>query len=51
MKSSTAYMTSSVLVGLLSRDSGSCPNLINVLSQAKESGIEVKHPLIPASAA
>uniref|UniRef100_A0AAQ4R692 phosphoglycerate dehydrogenase n=1 Tax=Gasterosteus aculeatus aculeatus TaxID=481459 RepID=A0AAQ4R692_GASAC len=39
--SSTAYMTSSVLVGLLSRDSGSCPNLINVLSQAKESGIEV----------
>ncbi|XP_040057302.2 D-3-phosphoglycerate dehydrogenase [Gasterosteus aculeatus] len=41
MKSSTAYMTSSVLVGLLSRDSGSCPNLINVLSQAKESGIEV----------
>ncbi|KAM3607261.1 uncharacterized protein V6R79_004489 [Siganus canaliculatus] len=39
MKSSTAYMTSSVLVGLLNDNSGCCPNLINILSLAKESGI------------
>ncbi|XP_035532715.1 D-3-phosphoglycerate dehydrogenase [Morone saxatilis] len=41
MKSSTGYMTSSVLVGLLNHESGFCPNLINVLSLAKESGITV----------
>ncbi|XP_031714090.1 D-3-phosphoglycerate dehydrogenase [Anarrhichthys ocellatus] len=41
MKSSTGYMTSSVLVGLLSHESDCCPNLINVLSLAKESGITV----------
>uniref|UniRef100_A0A8C4IME7 D-3-phosphoglycerate dehydrogenase n=1 Tax=Dicentrarchus labrax TaxID=13489 RepID=A0A8C4IME7_DICLA len=41
MKSSTGYMTSSVLVGLLNHESGFCPNLINVLSLAKESGIKV----------
>ncbi|KAF1382536.1 hypothetical protein PFLUV_G00144800 [Perca fluviatilis] len=41
MKSSTGYMTSSVLVGLLNHESGCCPNLINVLSLAKESGITV----------
>ncbi|XP_035030934.2 D-3-phosphoglycerate dehydrogenase [Hippoglossus stenolepis] len=41
MKSSAGYMTSSVLVGLLKSESGCCPNLINVLSLAKESGIEV----------
>ncbi|XP_053295603.1 D-3-phosphoglycerate dehydrogenase [Pleuronectes platessa] len=41
MKSSGGYMTSSVLVGLLNHESGCCPNLINVLSLAKESGIEV----------
>lgn len=41
MKSSTGYMTSSVLVGLLNQKSGCCPNLINVLSLAKESGITV----------
>ncbi|KAM9347049.1 D-3-phosphoglycerate dehydrogenase [Symphorus nematophorus] len=41
MKSSTGYMTSSVLVGLLNRGSGCCPNLINVLSLTKESGITV----------
>uniref|UniRef100_UPI0037E83087 D-3-phosphoglycerate dehydrogenase n=1 Tax=Semicossyphus pulcher TaxID=241346 RepID=UPI0037E83087 len=41
MKSSTGYMTSSVLVGLLNHKSGCCPNLINVLSLAKESGITV----------
>uniref|UniRef100_A0A8C4IQ37 phosphoglycerate dehydrogenase n=1 Tax=Dicentrarchus labrax TaxID=13489 RepID=A0A8C4IQ37_DICLA len=40
MKSSTGYMTSSVLVGLLNHESGFCPNLINVLSLAKESGIK-----------
>ncbi|XP_030285300.1 D-3-phosphoglycerate dehydrogenase [Sparus aurata] len=40
MKSSAAYMTSSVLVGLLNHES-CCPNLINVLSLAKESGITV----------
>ncbi|KAL7385220.1 hypothetical protein ABVT39_017874 [Epinephelus coioides] len=43
MKSSTGYMTASVLVGLLNQESGSCPNLINVLSLAKESGIMVNH--------
>lgn len=41
MKSSTGYMTSSVLVGLLNREGGCCPNLINVLNLAKESGITV----------
>ncbi|XP_054471572.1 D-3-phosphoglycerate dehydrogenase [Anoplopoma fimbria] len=41
MKSSTGYMTSSVLVGLLNHESGCCPNLINVMSLAKESGITV----------
>ncbi|CAJ1079356.1 D-3-phosphoglycerate dehydrogenase [Xyrichtys novacula] len=41
MKSSTGYMTNSVLVGLLNRKSGCCPNLINVLSLAKDSGITV----------
>uniref|UniRef100_A0A8D3AS31 phosphoglycerate dehydrogenase n=1 Tax=Scophthalmus maximus TaxID=52904 RepID=A0A8D3AS31_SCOMX len=41
MKSSTGYMTSSVLVGLLNHESGCLPNLINVLSLAKESGITV----------
>ncbi|KAE8299330.1 D-3-phosphoglycerate dehydrogenase [Larimichthys crocea] len=43
MKSSTGYMTSSVLVGLLNHGSGCCPNLVNVLSLAKESGITVNH--------
>ncbi|TNN64411.1 D-3-phosphoglycerate dehydrogenase [Liparis tanakae] len=41
LKSSTGYMTSSVLVGLLDQEPGCCPNLINVLSLAKESGIAV----------
>ncbi|XP_040912420.1 D-3-phosphoglycerate dehydrogenase [Toxotes jaculatrix] len=41
MKSCTGYMTSAVLVGLLNHESGCCPNLINVLSLAKESGITV----------
>ncbi|KAM6934344.1 D-3-phosphoglycerate dehydrogenase [Xenentodon cancila] len=41
MKSCTGYMTSAVLVGLLSRDSGCSPNLINVLSLAKETGIDI----------
>lgn len=40
MKSSAAYMTSSVLVGLLNHES-CCPNLINVLSLAKESGHDI----------
>lgn len=40
MKSSTGYMTSAVLVGLLSHESD-CPNFINVLSLAKESGMTV----------
>uniref|UniRef100_A0A672YKF2 phosphoglycerate dehydrogenase n=1 Tax=Sphaeramia orbicularis TaxID=375764 RepID=A0A672YKF2_9TELE len=39
MKSSTGYMTSAVLVGLLSHEPDCCPNLINVLSLAKESGM------------
>ncbi|KAM8858138.1 D-3-phosphoglycerate dehydrogenase isoform 1-T2 [Synchiropus picturatus] len=41
MKSSSGYMTSAVLVGLLSQESSCCPNLINVLSLAKESGVSV----------
>ncbi|XP_044221298.1 D-3-phosphoglycerate dehydrogenase [Thunnus albacares] len=41
MKSSTGYMTSAVLVGLLDNQSGCCPNLINAVSLAKESGITV----------
>lgn len=41
MKSSTGYVTSSVLVGLLSQEGSSCHNLINVISLAKESGITV----------
>nr|XP_020452226.1 D-3-phosphoglycerate dehydrogenase [Monopterus albus] len=41
MKSSTGFMTSAVLVGLLNHDSGCCPNLVNVLSLATESGIVV----------
>ncbi|XP_041858528.1 D-3-phosphoglycerate dehydrogenase [Melanotaenia boesemani] len=41
MKSCTGYMTSAVLVGLLSHESGCCPNLINILSIAKETGIMV----------
>lgn len=42
MKSSTGYLTSAVLVGLLNHESGFCPNLINVLSLAQESGIMVQ---------
>ncbi|XP_061925848.1 D-3-phosphoglycerate dehydrogenase [Entelurus aequoreus] len=42
MKSSSGYMTAAVLVGLLNGGSAFCPNLINVLSLAKESGIMVK---------
>lgn len=41
MKSCTGYMTSAVLVGLLDQDSGCCPNLINVLNLAKDTGITV----------
>ncbi|KAM4559054.1 D-3-phosphoglycerate dehydrogenase [Odontesthes bonariensis] len=41
MKSGTGYMTSAVLVGLLSHESECSPNLINVLSLAKETGITV----------
>lgn len=42
MRSSTGYMTSAVLVGLLDNKSGSlAPNLINILSLAQESGIMV----------
>lgn len=41
MKSSTGFMTSAVLVGLLNHKSGCCPNLINVLNLAKENGITV----------
>uniref|UniRef100_A0A8C6Q5C8 Phosphoglycerate dehydrogenase n=1 Tax=Nothobranchius furzeri TaxID=105023 RepID=A0A8C6Q5C8_NOTFU len=41
MKSCTGFMTSAVLVGLMSRESGCCPNLINVLSLTKETGITV----------
>ena len=50
MKSASGYMASSVLVGLLNSESGCCPNLINVLSLAKESGIEVQCHLIVTNA-
>ncbi|TWW80788.1 D-3-phosphoglycerate dehydrogenase [Takifugu flavidus] len=40
MKTSTSYLSSSVLVGLLKHD-GCSPNLINVLSLSKEAGIKV----------
>lgn len=40
MKTSTSYLSSSVLVGLLKHDR-CCPNLINVLSLSKEAGIKV----------
>ncbi|KAK2906100.1 D-3-phosphoglycerate dehydrogenase [Channa argus] len=43
MKTSTGFVTSAVLVGLLNHESGCCPNLINVLSLAKESAIMVEH--------
>ncbi|XP_030614121.1 D-3-phosphoglycerate dehydrogenase [Archocentrus centrarchus] len=39
MKSSSGYMTSAVLVGLLNHESECCPNLISALSLAKETGI------------
>ncbi|XP_071781414.1 D-3-phosphoglycerate dehydrogenase [Centroberyx gerrardi] len=41
LKTSTGYMTSAVMVGLLSHESNGCPNLVNVLTLAKESGIAV----------
>lgn len=41
LKSSTGYMTSAIMIGLLSDGSKSCPNLVNVLTLAKESGITV----------
>ena len=34
-------MTSAVMVGLLTDGAKGCPNLVNVLSLAKESGITV----------
>lgn len=40
MKSSTSYISSSVLVGLL-KNKGCYPNLINALSLSKEAGIKV----------
>ncbi|XP_076026144.1 D-3-phosphoglycerate dehydrogenase [Genypterus blacodes] len=48
MKSSTGYMPSAVLIGLLSHKSNGCPNLINVLSLAKESGITVNQSHSPS---
>ncbi|KAJ8012790.1 hypothetical protein DPEC_G00046530 [Dallia pectoralis] len=41
LKASPSYMTSAVMVGLLTDGSKSCPNLVNALSLAKESGITV----------
>ncbi|CAB1346646.1 unnamed protein product [Coregonus sp. 'balchen'] len=41
LKDSSGYMTSAVMVGLLSDGSQSCPNLVNALTLAKESGITV----------
>lgn len=50
MKSSTGYMMSSVLVGLMNNESDCCPNLINAVSLAKESGITVQPQHIQANA-
>uniref|UniRef100_A0A8C7LML4 D-3-phosphoglycerate dehydrogenase n=1 Tax=Oncorhynchus mykiss TaxID=8022 RepID=A0A8C7LML4_ONCMY len=41
LKGSSGYMTSAVMVGLLTDVSKSCPNLVNSLTLAKESGIKV----------
>uniref|UniRef100_A0A8K9Y6A9 Phosphoglycerate dehydrogenase n=1 Tax=Oncorhynchus mykiss TaxID=8022 RepID=A0A8K9Y6A9_ONCMY len=41
LKDSSAYMTSAVMVGLLRDGSQSCPNLVNSLTLAKESGVTV----------
>ncbi|CAB1328482.1 unnamed protein product [Coregonus sp. 'balchen'] len=41
LKGSSGYMTSAVMVGLLTDGSKSCPNLVNSLTLAKESGITV----------
>lgn len=46
MKSCTGYLTSAVLVGLLSNEIDGSPNLINILSLAKETGIMVWNPLV-----
>ncbi|KAM4608972.1 D-3-phosphoglycerate dehydrogenase [Polymixia lowei] len=41
LKASTGYLTSAVMVGLLNHQSSGCPNLVNALTLAKESGIKV----------
>uniref|UniRef100_A0A8C7FM99 D-3-phosphoglycerate dehydrogenase n=1 Tax=Oncorhynchus kisutch TaxID=8019 RepID=A0A8C7FM99_ONCKI len=41
LKGSSGYMTSAVMVGLLTDVSKSCPNLVNSLTLAKESGIKI----------
>ncbi|KAG7272350.1 hypothetical protein CRUP_011598 [Coryphaenoides rupestris] len=41
LKTSTGYITSAVMVGLLSGTSGGSANLVNVLTLAKQSGITV----------
>ncbi|XP_068602764.1 D-3-phosphoglycerate dehydrogenase [Brachionichthys hirsutus] len=47
MKSSAGYMTASVLMGLL-KQPGCCPNLVNVLRLAEESGVTVTHGHCPS---
>ncbi|KAF7660295.1 hypothetical protein LDENG_00284960 [Lucifuga dentata] len=49
MKSSTGYMTSAVLIGLLNHQSNSCLNFINVLTLAKDSGITVNQYHSPSN--
>merc|ERR1739838_110933 len=41
LKTSTGFMASAVMVGLLTGESNRCPNLVNALTLAKESGIMV----------
>ncbi|KAM9710511.1 D-3-phosphoglycerate dehydrogenase [Menidia menidia] len=51
MKPCSGYMTSAVLVGLLGHESEGSPNLINVLSLAKESGMAVSQSHCESSGA
>ncbi|XP_056145579.1 D-3-phosphoglycerate dehydrogenase [Lampris incognitus] len=41
LKHSTGYIASAVMVGLLTSGSSGCPNLVNALALAKESGVKV----------
>lgn len=42
LKKSTGFLSSAVVVGLLTDGSRSGPNLVNALTLAKETGLEVR---------